>query len=68
MPQPDFFTGLLLIAFAIGIGAWSERKGGSFAAGFFASILLTPLVAGLILALRRRSPTESPTEYGVHRI
>lgn len=68
MPQHDFFGGLLLIAFAIGIGTWSERKGGSFVAGFFASILLTPLVAGLILALRRRSPTESPTKYGIKRI
>jgi hypothetical protein len=52
MPQHDFFGGLLLIAFAIGIGTWSERKGGSFVAGFFASILLTPIVAALILAWR----------------
>lgn len=68
MLQPEFSLGLLLIATAVGIGAWSERKGGSFVAGFFASILLTPLVAGLILALRRRSPTKSPAKYGVHRI
>ena len=49
----DHFLSYFLLAAAIGIGAWSERKGGSFIAGFFASIFLTPFVAGLILAVRQ---------------
>jgi hypothetical protein len=40
-------------AFSLIIGAWSRRKGGSFIAGFAFSLLLSPLVAGLIVAVRK---------------
>jgi hypothetical protein len=35
------------------IGAWSRRKGGSFIAGFVFSLVLSPIVAGLITAVRK---------------
>ena len=41
------------LALALGVGVWSERKGGSFVAGVLASVCLTPFVAALILAVRR---------------
>lgn len=48
------------VAFALIIGLWSRRKGGSFVAGFLASFLLSPLIAGLILAVR--PPNQSALE------
>jgi hypothetical protein len=53
MTSTDIIVGGAYFALAVVIGAWSERKGGSFAAGFFASMLLTPLVAGPIVAMRK---------------
>lgn len=41
------------LLFAVIIGIWSHRKGGSFIAGFLFSLLLSPLLAGLILAVRK---------------
>lgn len=35
------------------IGAWSRRKGGSFIAGFVFSLLLSPPIAALIVAVRK---------------
>jgi hypothetical protein len=43
----------LWLLFAVVIGIWSRRKGGSFIAGFLFSLLLSPLIAGLILAVRK---------------
>ena len=43
----------LWLLFSVVIGVWSRRKGGSFIAGFLFSLLLSPLVAGLILAVRK---------------
>lgn len=43
----------LWLLFALVIGVWSRRKGGSFIAGFLFSLLLSPLIAGLILAVRK---------------
>ena len=43
---------LLWIIFAAIVGAWSRSKGGSFIAGFMFSVLLSPLIAGLIVAFR----------------
>lgn len=34
------------------VGAFSRAKGHSFIAGFFFSMLLSPLIAGLIVAVR----------------
>jgi hypothetical protein len=45
-------------AFAFLIAKWSERKGGSYWAGFFMSMLLSPLLAALILAVRAPITTE----------
>jgi hypothetical protein len=41
------------IAFAFIIANWSVKKGGSYWAGFFMSMLLSPLLAALILATRK---------------
>ena len=43
---------ILWLIFAALIGLWSRNKGGSFIAGFLFSILLSPLIAGFIVALR----------------
>ena len=38
------------------IGAWSSEKGGSFIGGFFMAVIISPLLAGVILAVRRPLP------------
>ena len=48
----------LWVIFAALIGLWSRNKGGSFVAGFVFSLLLSPLIAGLIVALRNPNSTE----------
>src|SRR5258707_15856615 len=42
------YAGLCIV-----IGAWSREKGGSFVAGFFMAMIISPLLAGLILAVRK---------------
>lgn len=46
--------------FSVVVGVWSRRKGGSFISGFLFSLLLSPLIAGLILAVRK--PLKSTLE------
>ncbi len=48
------------IIFASIIGFWSRKKGGSFIAGFVFSLILSPLIAGIIVALR--DPNSSDLE------
>lgn len=43
----------LWVIFAFIIGAYSRNKGGSFLAGFCFSLLLSPLLTALILAVRK---------------
>jgi len=40
------------------IGAWSYKKGGSFIAGFAFSLLLSPPIAALIVAVRKPITSE----------
>ncbi|MEO8466275.1 MAG: zinc ribbon domain-containing protein [Gammaproteobacteria bacterium] len=43
---------LIYVLLALIVGAFSRSKGHSFIAGFFFSLLLSPLIAGLIVAVR----------------
>jgi hypothetical protein len=45
-------AGFFWLMFSFIIGIWSVRKGGNFIAGFFFSLLLSPLIAALIVAVR----------------
>jgi hypothetical protein len=45
--------GLTWLLFSLVVGIWSRRKGGSFIAGFIFSMLLSPLIAALIVAVRK---------------
>ena len=46
-------AGSFWVLFSVVIGIWSRRKGGSFIAGLLFSMLLSPLIAALILAVRK---------------
>lgn len=48
-----WYTLYLWIMFSLIVGIWSRRKGGSFIAGFIFSLLLSPLIAALIVAVRK---------------
>jgi hypothetical protein len=41
------------VMFSLVIGFWSYRKGGSFIAGCICSLVLSPLVAAVLLAVRK---------------
>ena len=43
---------VLWVLFATIVGLWSRKKGGSFLAGFVFSLILSPLIAGIIVAFR----------------
>ncbi len=47
----EFLLIYVLLAFVV--GAFSSSRGHSFLAGFFFSLLLSPLIAGLIVAVRK---------------
>ena len=55
-----FYFLFFWISLSLVVGAWSHKRGGSFIAGFGFSILLSPLIAGLIVAVR--DPNKSVVE------
>lgn len=47
------FIVIVWIFLSFGLGAWNKSKGHSFAGGFFLSLLLSPVIALIIIAIRK---------------
>lgn len=67
-PAERIVVQLFIFSFWIGlcglVGCWSHHKGSSGATAFFASMVLTPIIVGIMVAFISKKPIAASTERG----